>query len=107
MRLNILRRSTRKTHEGAVASIISPLQELRRSCLSSLLWEDTFYESGTEHAKRIAALIAQCKPADVAALAVEARSRMHLRHLPLFLVRELARQPGNCLLYTSPSPRDS
>jgi len=95
MRLNILRRSTRKTHEGAVASIISPLQELRRSCLSSLLWEDTFYESGTDHAKRIAALIAQCTPADVAALAIEARSRMHLRHLPLFLVRELARQPGN------------
>lgn len=81
------------THEGGKAvHNITPLIELRRSTLSALLFEDMFYESGGDHAKRVAALVAECKPHDVAALALEARDRMHLRHMPLFLVRELARR---------------
>lgn len=83
------------THEGAPGVRVSPIKELRRSVLSSLLWEPTFYESGSDHAKRIAALVAQCRPENVAALAIEARDRMYLRHVPLFLVRELARIKGN------------
>lgn len=84
-----------RTHEGAVAAHISPLAELRRSVLTALLWEDTFYEKGSAVAARIQALVQQCKAADVAALAIEARDRMYLRHVPLFLVRELARAKGN------------
>jgi 60 kDa SS-A/Ro ribonucleoprotein len=84
-----------RTHEGAVAMQISPLAELRRSVLTALLWEDTFYEAGSLVAARIQTLIPKCKPADVAALAIEARDRMYLRHVPLFLVRELARVKGN------------
>lgn len=83
------------THEGAKAAHISPLQELRRSVLTALLWEKGFYESGKDHAGRIESLCAQCKPADVAALAIEARDKMYLRHVPLFLVRQLARAKGN------------
>lgn len=83
------------THEGAKATHITPLAELRRSVLTALLWEDAFYEGGKDHAKRITDLIAQVKPEAVAALAVEAREQMHLRHAPLFLVRELARVKGN------------
>lgn len=83
------------THEGAPARHIAPLQELRRSALSALLFEDTFYEKGSKQAERVAALIAQCKPDAVASLAVECRERMYLRHMPLFLVRELARVKGN------------
>ena len=83
------------THEGAPAAHITPLQELRRSVLTALLWEDGFYETGSSHAKRVEALCAQCKPADVAALAIEARDQMYLRHVPLFLVRQLARTRGN------------
>src|SRR5271163_2942165 len=83
-----------RTHEGAVAQNVGPKQELRRSVLTCLLWEDTFYEKGNDIAARIARLVRENKPEDVAALAREARENMHLRHVPLFLVRELARRKG-------------
>lgn len=83
-----------RTHEGAAAQHVDPRRELRRSVLTCLLWEDTFYEKGNDIAKRIAELVARNKPEDVAALACEAREKMHLRHVPLFLTRELARRKG-------------
>jgi hypothetical protein len=79
------------THEGAPARKISPLLELRRSVMSCLLWEDSFYESGETIASRIARLVAECHPADVAQAAIDARSKMNLRHVPLLLVSEMAR----------------
>lgn len=91
MRTNVATRAPR-THEGAVASIgLSPEQQLRRSVMCCLLWEDTFYESGVEIAERICDLVAKCDKSIVAQLAVEARSDMKLRHVPLLLCRELAR----------------
>jgi hypothetical protein len=92
MRINTKRASLR-THEGAPARHIGVLAQLRRSVLSCLLWESEFYEDGDEIGKRIADLTAQCEPQDVAALAIEAREQMHLRHVPLLLLRELARHP--------------
>jgi len=92
MRINI-KRASLWTHEGAPARHISVLAQLRRSVLSCLLWESAFYEDGDEIGKRIAELTAQCMPEDVAALAIEAREQMHLRHVPLLLLRELARHP--------------
>jgi len=83
-----------RTHEGAVAQKVDAKRDLRRSVLTCLLWEDTFYEKGSDIAKRIAELAAKNKPEDVAALACEARDKMQLRHAPLFLVRELARRKG-------------
>jgi hypothetical protein len=83
-----------RTHEGAVAQKVNPKQELRRTVLTCLLWEDTFYEKGNSVAKRIAELVERNKPEDVAALAREARDKMQLRHAPLFLTRELARRKG-------------
>ena len=82
------------THEGAVAQKVGAKSELRRTVLTCLLWEDTFYEKGSGIAERIAALVRQNKAEDVAALACEAREAMQLRHVPLFLVRELARRKG-------------
>jgi 60 kDa SS-A/Ro ribonucleoprotein len=80
------------THEGAVAfPHLKPIQELRRTVMACLLWEDTFYESGQAVADRIAALVPQCKPVEVAALAFEARTAMKLRHAPLWLIRHLAK----------------
>ncbi len=84
-----------QTHEGGPARHITPIMELRRSALSALLFEDAFYEKGDKHAERVAALVAQCSPEQVGSLAVECRSRMYLRHMPLFLIRELARIKGN------------
>lgn len=83
-----------RTHEGAVAQRVSAKLELRRTVLTCLLWEDTFYEKGSGIAERIAELVRKNKPEDVAALAREARVAMQLRHVPLFLVRELARRKG-------------
>ena len=83
-----------KTHEGAVAQKVDAKSELRRTLLTCLLWEDTFYEKGSDIAKRIAELAARNKPEVVAALAREARNKMQLRHAPLFLTRELARRKG-------------
>ena len=83
-----------RTHEAAVAQRVDAKAELRRSVLTCLLWEDAFYEKGSAIAKRIAELVAKAEPADVAALACEARDAMQLRHAPLFLVRELARRKG-------------
>jgi 60 kDa SS-A/Ro ribonucleoprotein len=94
-KLNVWKRVfSTKTHEGAVAQKIGAKAELRRTVLTCLLWEDTFYEKGNAIGARIAELVKQNKPEDVAALAREARDEMQLRHVPLFLVRELARRKG-------------
>lgn len=82
-----------ETHGGAQATRVSNLAQLRRSVCSCLLWEKEAYESGELIADRIAKLIRVCKPDDVAALAIEAREEFNLRHVPLFIVRELARHP--------------
>lgn len=77
------------THEGAPAVKISKLAELRRSVLSCLLFEDNFYEDGVAISARIAQLAAEVDPVAVAALAVEARHRFKLRHVPLLLLEAL------------------
>jgi TROVE domain-containing protein len=81
-----------KTHEGGPAKTVSPELQLRRSVLACMLWENEFYEDGLEIAGRIQALVPKVKPDAVASLAMEARSAMKLRHAPLLLVREMARQ---------------
>ena len=92
MRLNIFKPKPRpRTHEGARARVITPEQALRRSILSCMLWEGEFYEDGVQIAGRIHELVPQVEAEKVAALAVEARERMKLRHAPLLLVREMAR----------------
>jgi len=83
-----------RTHEGAVAQRVSAKLELRRTVLTCLLWEDAFYEKGSDIALRIAELVRKNKAEDVAKLAREARTAMQLRHVPLFLTRELARRKG-------------
>ena len=92
MRLNIFKPKPRpRTHEGARARVITPEQALRRSIFSCMLWEGEFYEDGVQIAGRIHELVPQVEAEKVAALAVEARERMKLRHAPLLLVREMAR----------------
>jgi 60 kDa SS-A/Ro ribonucleoprotein len=83
-----------RTWEGAVAVRLAPLQQLRRLVLTGLLGEQTFYVSGVALADRLRELVPHCRPEAVATLAREARDEMYLRHMPLLLVRELARRPG-------------
>jgi hypothetical protein len=90
LKLDYLARGLR-THEGALARRVTPELQLRRSASACLLWEKQFYEDGVTIAGRIAELVPQVEAERVAALAVEAREKMKLRHLPLLLVREMAR----------------
>jgi hypothetical protein len=91
-RLNLFTLNTRpRTHEGAPARSISPELQLRRSVLACLLWEGQFYEDGVEIAGRMTELVPRVASEKVAALAIEAREKMKLRHAPLLLVREMAR----------------
>src|SRR5580658_3285933 len=95
-RLNLLNLDHRPlTHEGAPARNLTPELQLRRSVLACLLWESQFYEDGVEIAGRIAELVPKVEAAKVAALAIEAREQMKLRHAPLLLVREMARHTSH------------
>lgn len=80
-----------RTNEDAVAKHINSELQLRRSVMACMLWEDEFYEDGQSIAKRIGDTIAQVAPDRVAAIAIEARTKMKLRHVPLLIVREMAR----------------
>ena len=100
MKLNILKLNVMhplrgfgllRTHEGAPAAAVTPERALRRSVLACMLWENEFYEDGVAIATRIQALVPQVAAGRVAALAIEARTAMKLRHVPLLLVREMAR----------------
>ncbi len=95
MKLNILklahlarprtpRRRTRghpHARTGSAGALSSPACSGRMS----------FYEDGIAIAGRIRELVPKVAAEKVAALAVEARTAMKLRHAPLLLVREMAR----------------
>lgn len=87
-----------QTFEGAPAKRVTDEQALRRSILSSLLWEREFYEDGQTIADRVVDLAGKVAPEKVAALANEARSQFHLRHAPLLLTSALARHSGGKLV---------
>lgn len=84
--------NTRKTHEGAQAHSINSYQELRRSVLACLLWETQFYEEGVSIADRITDLCNKVNPDKIKELAIEARVKQKLRHVPLLLLIGLAKQ---------------
>ncbi|HEV7690679.1 MAG TPA: TROVE domain-containing protein [Hyphomonadaceae bacterium] len=84
-----------RTHEGAKGRAFAPEQELRRALMTCMLWEDQFYEDGVSIAERIGALVPKVEAEKVAAMAVEAREDMKLRHAPLLVVREMARHEGH------------
>ena len=94
MRINLPKRKTKdnRTHEGARAvTNLTDEQRLRRAVLSCMLWEDEFYEDGETISVRITQLASVLDPGIVAALAIEARTKMNLRHAPLLLLTVLAK----------------
>lgn len=92
MKLNIKKQEPlARTHGGALSARQSDEQSLRRSVMACLLWEREFYESGQTVASRITELVPRVRPAVVADIAVEARQKMHLRHVPLLLVDAMAK----------------
>lgn len=82
------------THEGAKAVRISPLLQLRRSVMSTFLFEGTFYEDGVSIHDRIMQLAGKVSPSDVSRIAIEAREKANLRHVPLALAYSLTKTAG-------------
>jgi 60 kDa SS-A/Ro ribonucleoprotein len=81
------------THGGSRAfAHTSALQQLRRSVLACMLWEDTFYEDGQSIADRIREAAKNVSTEDLAQVALEARSEHNLRHVPLLLCVELVKR---------------
>jgi 60 kDa SS-A/Ro ribonucleoprotein len=93
-RLNFNTPSESRTHEGGLAEILSAEEALRRAVLASHQWNQ-FDKDGATAENRVAALVPQVEATAVAALAIEARERLHLRHMPLLLVREMARHASH------------
>lgn len=59
------------THGGVPASLhIKPIEQLRRSVLSCLLWEKEYYEDGQDIATRIMEAADKVEAKDLAALIV-------------------------------------
>lgn len=96
--LNKKRKATQRfietTHAGAPAKRNSALESLERSVMACLLWEDTFYEEGESIADRIARYTAEVSLQDASRIAIAAREEAHMRHAPLWIVREMARKGG-------------
>jgi len=93
MRINI--QTHLKTHESAPAKNISIENQLRRTLMSCLLWEKSFYESGEDVTARIMRLADQCNVETLCSLAVEARTVFKLRHAPLLILLVLIKKGGN------------
>lgn len=93
MKLNtVVEREKKMTHEGAIAyQHATAAQELQRSVMACMLWEDSFYESGTEISERICSLIPKVTAETVSLMAIEAREKMKLRHVPLLLACEMVK----------------
>lgn len=86
---------SKKTHGGAPAfPHITPIQQLRRSVLSCLLWESNFYEDGESIADRIVSYAEKVKKKELQELIIEARTQYHLRHVSLLLLCALIKQGG-------------
>lgn len=98
------KRAPINTQEGARAAHITAIQQLRRTVLSCLLWEKSFYEDGQTIAERIKTGVAAVRPTAVASLAIEARSKYHLRHVPLYLVAALAKHAAGTSLISDTLP---
>lgn len=91
MRTNTKAHATNLTFEGTIALRTDAEQQLRRAVMTCLLWEDGFYENGVSIADRIKSLVPKVSPEVVASIAISARKDQGLRHVPLLLIRELAR----------------
>lgn len=78
------------SYEGGKASRITVLEELKRTTMACLLWEDEFYEHGISIANRIKALVKECLDNGYYDAVIDNLKRvkqdMKLRHCPLWMI---------------------
>lgn len=89
--INRVVRTVATNSVGTRVPQVNAERQLKRLTLASMLWEDQFYLDGKTHAELVKELVAKVSPQKVSALALEARTKFKLRHIPLLLARELAR----------------
>jgi 60 kDa SS-A/Ro ribonucleoprotein len=92
--VNAKTKSNLKTHEGGAAKTITAVEQLRRIAMANMLWENQFYVDGKSTAELVGPLVHKLKLEDAAQIAIDARDKMKLRHMPLLIVREMARHPA-------------
>jgi len=95
MRTNVKAVSTARTQEGAVTVSVNALEKLKRSVMSCMLWEKTFYEDGITVSDRIIDLVPKVKAEEAFQIAVDARNKSKLRHVPLLIARVMAQCNGH------------
>lgn len=78
---------------------------LRRSVMACLLWEDLFYQDGESVVEQIKSLVPQVDADAVARIAIDARTKQKLRHVPLLLAREMARCKPHALQVSTLLPQ--
>lgn len=95
-KLNTAKRHSLRTEEGAPAKHINAEMQLRRTVMACLLWENQFYENGESVADRIETLCfhPSITPAILSAIAIEARQKHNLRHVPLLVAACMAKRFG-------------
>ncbi len=76
---------------GTMVPAISAEKQLRRLMMAHMLWEDQFYVDGVSNETLMAQAIAQTDPKLVQSMALEAREQFKLRHVPLAVMRTLAK----------------
>lgn len=86
-----LRYPSVKTHEGGKASKGSNLMQLRRVISTCLLFENTFYEKGSDIADSIFELAKHVSLDDLINEIVRAKNELMLRHSPMWLALALTK----------------
>lgn len=71
----------------------SEAAKLRRLTMACLLWEDVAYENGKSVIEEIKRTIPNVTPEECYEIAVATRRDQKLRHVPLMIIREMARLP--------------
>ncbi|MGG6281819.1 TROVE domain-containing protein [Leptolyngbya sp. AN03gr2] len=90
---------------GNIAARQSNEQTLRRLVMANLLFEDLTYIDGVSISEEIARLIPEIDPGVVYQIALDARLKQKLRHVPLFIAREMARHKSHRSLVGSLLPQ--
>ena len=89
-----MKTNVKKTNPNAYGNQTRELtayEKLQRSAINCLLWEDTFYEDGESIADRIKKYMKQVTPEQARSVLKEAKVNNKLRHMPLFLLVNMAK----------------
>ena len=85
-------RKMTRNHAGASVPVLKDAEkQLRRLVMANMLWENEFYLDGESNADLLAECVHNVDPKSAQAIALEAREQFKLRHVPLQIMRELAR----------------